>query len=241
MQRASGRPSRRLLLTPKRRLTTVGRRIHWTSTRATMPRVGIARCTSAEQDSSRALHGLSRRGFVDVRRDYGPYLETSLEAEPDFPDADGRRSLWMGEVGIRLVLQRLASSAGNLEQLARLIAANERDERRELMPGSPARCSPVELGLTPRASETAPEGSVMPTDCGRSTSTVGPTLPRAGARFRGVRRSRSATPATWRRRSKRYAVVENGFVNWPPLAGQPLDAAPTARSACSGATARRGS
>ena len=31
-----------------------------------------------------ALHRLARRGFVELRRDYVPYLERSLEAEPDF-------------------------------------------------------------------------------------------------------------------------------------------------------------
>jgi hypothetical protein len=51
-----------------------------------------------------ALHRLARRGFVELRRDYVPYLERSLEARPDFPDEDPERSLWMGETGIRLVL-----------------------------------------------------------------------------------------------------------------------------------------
>ena len=32
-----------------------------------------------------ALHRLARRGFVELRRDYVPYLERSLEAPPDFP------------------------------------------------------------------------------------------------------------------------------------------------------------
>src|SRR6266516_4013621 len=84
-----------------------------------------------------ALHRLARRGFVELPRDYVPYLERSLEAQPDFPDQDAERSLWMGETGIRLVLQRLAPSRANLERLSELIAANERDERCELMSGSP--------------------------------------------------------------------------------------------------------
>jgi len=50
-----------------------------------------------------ALHRLERHGFVELRRDYVPYLEHSLEAPPDFPDEDAERSLWMGETGIRLV------------------------------------------------------------------------------------------------------------------------------------------
>src|SRR5215211_1504987 len=72
-----------------------------------------------------ALHRLERRGFVELRRDYLPYLEQSLEAGPDFPDQDAERSLWMGGTGIRLVLQRLAPSAANLDRLSELIAANE--------------------------------------------------------------------------------------------------------------------
>src|SRR3954451_20291162 len=55
-----------------------------------------------------ALRRLALRGFAELRRDYVPYLEPSLEAEPYFPDKDPERSLGGGETGIRLVLQRLA-------------------------------------------------------------------------------------------------------------------------------------
>jgi hypothetical protein len=44
-----------------------------------------------------ALDRLAQRGFVELRRDYVPYLERSLEVEPDFPGEDAERSLWMGE------------------------------------------------------------------------------------------------------------------------------------------------
>src|ERR1700675_1613902 len=67
-----------------------------------------------------ALHRLARREFVELRGDYVPYLERSLAAEPDFPDEDSERSLWRGETGIRLVLQRLAPSQANLERLSEL-------------------------------------------------------------------------------------------------------------------------
>ena len=59
-----------------------------------------------------ALQRLALRGFVELGRDYVPYLERSLEAPPDFPDDDAERSLWMGETGIRLVLQRLRAVGG---------------------------------------------------------------------------------------------------------------------------------
>ena len=90
-----------------------------------------------------AFHRLALRGFVELGRDYVPYLERSLEAPADLPNDDAERSLWQGETGIRLVLQRLAPSQANLERLSELIAANERDERCELMFGSPARFSRV--------------------------------------------------------------------------------------------------
>ena len=82
-----------------------------------------------------ALDALQRRGLAAVRRDYVPYLEQPYE--PDFADYDHERSLWMGETGIRLVLQRLAPSAENADRLETLIRANAQDERREVMWGSP--------------------------------------------------------------------------------------------------------
>ena len=82
-----------------------------------------------------ALDSLQRRGLADLRRDYIPYLERRYE--PDFPGFDHERSLWMGETGIRLVLQRLSPSKENADRLAELIAANAEDERREVMWGSP--------------------------------------------------------------------------------------------------------
>jgi len=56
-----------------------------------------------------ALHRLELRGFLELRGEYVAYLERSLEAPPDFPDEDPERSLWGGEVGIRLGLQRRRS------------------------------------------------------------------------------------------------------------------------------------
>jgi hypothetical protein len=83
----------------------------------------------------RALDELRRRGLVELRHDYVPYLEQPYD--PEFPGFDEERSLLMGETGIRLVLHRLAPSAGNADRLAELIHANMRDERCELMWGSP--------------------------------------------------------------------------------------------------------
>ena len=84
-----------------------------------------------------ALRRLEGRGLVELERDYASYLEQSLTESPDFPDEDSRRSLWCGEVGIRLVLERLSPSSANRDELIRLIADNAHDERLELMWGSP--------------------------------------------------------------------------------------------------------
>jgi hypothetical protein len=172
-----------------------------------------------------ALHRLARRGLVELRRDYVPYLEQSLEAAPDFPDQDPERSLWMGEMGIRLVLQRLAPSQANLDRLSELIAANERDERCELMWGSPGTIlAGRELGLDVTASidwlreQRDAEGLWTQKLSGRSTRYLGPAHGFAGcvlALGDGAGVSQTL---------ERLAVEEDGLVNWPPVEGRRLDA-----------------
>jgi Lanthionine synthetase C-like protein len=170
-----------------------------------------------------ALHRLARRGFVELRRDYVPYLERSLEAQPDFPDHDPERSLWMGETGIRLVLQRLAPSQANLERLSELISANERDERSELMWGSPGTIlAGRELGLDVTASiewllgRRDDEGLWTQQMYGRTTRYLGPAHGFAGCVLAlGDVAGVSET-------LQRLAVEEDGLVNWPPLPGQRL-------------------
>jgi hypothetical protein len=164
------------------------------------------------------LHRLARRGFVELRRDYVPYLERSLGAEPDFPDQDPERSLWMGEVGIRLVLERLAPSQANLERLSELITANERDERCELMWGSPGTILAArELGLDVTAStdwlndRRDAEGLWTQQLYGKSTRYLGPAHGFAGCVLAlGDVAAVSETLG-------RFAVEEEGLVNWPPL------------------------
>jgi Lanthionine synthetase C-like protein len=171
-----------------------------------------------------ALQRLERRGFVELRRDYFPYLERSLEAAPDFPDEDAERSLWMGETGIRVVLQRLAPSQANLGRLAELIAANARDERCELMWGSPGTIlAGRELGLDVTASvewlrtRRDPDGLWTQRLDGRSSRFVGPAHGFAGCALAlGDGADVSET-------LRREAVEEDGLVNWPPLAGRRLD------------------
>jgi Lanthionine synthetase C-like protein len=174
-----------------------------------------------------ALHRLSQRGLVELRRSYVSYLENALNAEQDFPDEDGQRSLWMGEVGIRLVLQRVAPSAPNLDHLARLIAANERDERRELMWGSPGTIlAGRELRLDVSASvewlrgQRDEDGLWTQNLYGEKRRFLGPAHGFAGCAL-ALGDLPDVTETL-----RRHAVVEDGLANWPALAGRSLDAAP---------------
>ena len=167
-----------------------------------------------------ALHRLLRRGFVELRRDYVPYLERSLEAPPDFPDEDVERSLWTGKTGIRLVLQRVAPSAANLQQLSKLIAANARDERCDLMWGSPGTIlAGREVGLDVTASiewlqeQRDEDGLWTQHFRGQSNRCLGPAHGFAGCVLAlGDAAGVSET-------LRRFAVEERGLVNWLPYAG----------------------
>jgi hypothetical protein len=170
-----------------------------------------------------ALHRLARRGFVELGRDYVPYLERSLEAPPDFADENPERSLWMGETGIRLVLQRLAPSETNLQRLAELIEPVHDDERCELMWGAAGTIlAGRELGLDVsesvawlRAQRDA-DGLWTQRLSGKDTRYVGPAHGFAGCAL--------ALGDDVSETLRRLAVKEDGLVNWPPVAGWDLDA-----------------
>ena len=166
-----------------------------------------------------ALRRLEERGFADLRRDYVPYLEHSLQADPDFPDDDAERSLWMGETGIRLALQRLAPSRANLGRLSELIAANEREERCELMFGSPGTIlAGRELGLDVTASvewlqrQRDADGLWTQTLFGRSGRGLGPAHGFAGCVL-ALGDVSDVSPTL-----RPFAVEEDGLVNWLPYA-----------------------
>ncbi len=170
-----------------------------------------------------ALYRLAQRGFVELQRDYVPYLERSVDAPSDFPDKDAERSLWMGETGIRLVLQRLSASQGNVERLTELIAANARDERCELMWGSPGTIlAGRELGLDVTVSiewlhsRRDTEGLWTQQLSGRSSRLLGPAHGFAGVVLALGDVARVSETL------QRFAVEEDGLVNWPPEEGKGL-------------------
>ena len=182
-----------------------------------------------------ALTALQRRGLAELRRDYVPYLERP--SEPDWPDDDHERSLWMGETGIRLVLQRLAPSAENADRLETLIRANRRDERCELMWGSPGTMLAAgalhELSGEARWLDLWRESAVWlrgewdpETDLwtqrlyGRVDQHTGPAHGFAGC---VLALSLHADDELQRRAAaavRRYAVEEDGLANWPPATSQ---------------------
>jgi hypothetical protein len=179
-----------------------------------------------------ALDSLQRRGLCKLRGDYVPYLEQRYE--PDFPDADHERSLWMGETGIRLTLQRLAPSSENADRLHELIGANAQDARREVMWGSPgtmlAAAAMHDLTGEARWLDLWQEGAAwLRGEWDRQTGLwtqhlygqvrqlIGPAHGFAGCVLALSRDGddefhRRAAEAT-----RRYAVEEDGLANWPPL------------------------
>jgi Lanthionine synthetase C-like protein len=188
----------------------------------------------------RALDELQRRQLVELRRDYVPYLDR--EYIPDFPEYDHERSLLMGETGMRLVLQRLSPSTGNADRLAQLIGGNARDERRELMWGSPGTMlAAAALGDAtgePRwddlwkdsaawlEADWEPESGVWTQELyGSPSRYLGPAhgfagcmlALAAGSAVAGIHQRAAAV-------TRRYAVEDGGLANWPPLAGGDLRA-----------------
>jgi hypothetical protein len=184
-----------------------------------------------------ALDSLQRRGLCDLRGEYVPYLERRYES--DFPDEDDARSLWMGETGIRLTLQRLAPSTENADRLHELIAANARDERREVMWGSPgtmlAAAAMHDLtGETRwldlwrdsaawlRGEWDSETGLWTQQLYGRARQLTGPAHGFAGC---VLALSRDADDEFHRRAAeatRRYAVEEDGLANWLPVASDNL-------------------
>ena len=172
-----------------------------------------------------ALRRLRERGLAEVARDYVPYLEKSVGETADFPEEDSRRSLWMGETGIRLVLQRLAPSAENLGELVELISANARDQRRELMWGSPGTMLAARaLGLDVLWTESADwllgerdADGVWEQDLyGTRRRFLGPAHGFAGCVL-ALGDDPSAGDV-----ARRFAVEQDGLANWPALAGGEL-------------------
>jgi hypothetical protein len=179
----------------------------------------------------RALGALRDRGLADLRRDYVPYLEQPYDS--DFPEEDEERSLWMGETGIRLVRQRLAPSAENADRLEVLIRANVRDERCELMWGSPGTMLAADalheltgeerwLELWRESAEWLrgqwdPETDLWTQQLyGREDQIIGPAHGFAGCVLALAPRADEEVHRRAAAAMRRYAVEDDGRANWTP-------------------------
>jgi Lanthionine synthetase C-like protein len=166
-----------------------------------------------------ALRRLSEREFVELRRDYLPYLEQLT------PDAPGP-GLMLGETGIKLVQQRLSPSAATVDRLRELIAENVADEHRELLWGSPGTMLVAEeLGFDDLRRASAerlldardPETGLWTQHLhGKVEVLLGAAHGFAGCVLA------LGNVASAGETARRYAVVEDGLANWPPVAGEPL-------------------
>ncbi|MDX6657009.1 MAG: hypothetical protein QOH62_1802 [Solirubrobacteraceae bacterium] len=180
-----------------------------------------------------ALDSLQRSGLTELRRDYVPYLERPYE--PDFPEEDHERSLWMGETGIRLTLQRLSPSHENADRLYELIGANTRDERREVMWGSPGTMLAAgamheltgearwrDLWLESAAwlrGERDPQTGLWTQQLyGLVEQFIGPAHGFAGCVLALCRADDEELDRRAAEATRRYAVEEDGLANWPPIA-----------------------
>jgi Lanthionine synthetase C-like protein len=179
------------------------------------------------------LDSLERRGLVELRREYVSYLERSHD--PDFPDVDHERSLWMGETGIRLALHRLSPSRENADRLAELIAGNAEDERCEVMWGSPgtmlAAAAMHELTAEARWLDLWREGAAWLRDqwdpqtglwtqhlYGSVQQIIGPAHGFAGCVLALSRDADDELHGRAASTTARYAVEEEGLANWLPYA-----------------------
>jgi hypothetical protein len=173
-----------------------------------------------------ALRRLADRDLVELRRDYLPYLEQLT------PDAPGP-GLMVGETGIRLVQQRLSPSAATSARLRELIAENVTDEQREILWGSPGTMLVArELGFDDLWSESAeqllaardPETGVWTQHLyGKVETLLGAAHGFAGCVLALGDLDGAGETA------RRYAVLEDGLANWPPVAGGSLVANDTIR------------
>jgi hypothetical protein len=184
-----------------------------------------------------ALASLRQRDLADLRRDYVPYLERSYD--PDFPDFDHERSLWMGETGIRLALQRLSPSKENADRLAELIAGNAEDERREVMWGSPgtmlAATALHELTGEARWLDLWRESAAWLRDqwdpdtglwtqhlYGKVHQIIGPAHGFAGCVLALARDDDDELHRRAALTTARYAIEEGELANWPPSSTEGL-------------------
>ena len=209
---------RRSSQTPRRRSTTAGPTTRPTGRRrpAALRTVYLGGAGVVD-----ALHRLAQRGLVELQTRLRPVPRRSLEAAR-LPRRRSRAQPLDGR-DRHPARAAAARAVGGEPRPARGADRRERARRAlELMWGSPGTIlAGRELGLdVSDEHRMAARRSAMRTACGRRISTgTRSALPRAGARLRRLRARAGRRATASRRRSGRFAVDEDGLVNWPPVAG----------------------
>ena len=214
--------------TRRARSTTAGRRIRGTCSRARTRRRGsgrVRRRRGRRRGAPPARAARLRRAAAGLRPLSGATRSrlrpTSRTRTPSAASGRARRASGSCSSG-------LAPSQANLERLSELIAANERDERCELMWGSPGTIlAGRELGLDVTASiewlreQRDADGLWTQLLHGRSSRCLGPAHGFAGCALA------LGDVADVSETLQPFAVEEDGLVNWLPYAGmERLDVTP---------------
>ena len=167
-----------------------------------------------------ALRRLSERGLAELKRDYVLYLE---RLGPDEPGP----SLFAGETGMLLVRHRLAPSAASHDRLRELVAAHADEDHRELLYGSPGTMLVArELDFDDLWLQSAERlRAALDSKTGLWTQHFGGEAYRylgAAHGFAGCVLALGDVGGAGGT-ARRYAVVEDGLANWPPLADGGLE------------------
>ena len=163
-----------------------------------------------------ALRRLAERGLVGLRRDY--VSRTSRALEPDEPGPE----LMLGETGILLVRQRLSPSAANAARLRELVAANVGHEAPRAARGQPGDDARRDASSASTISGRRPPSGSSPRATPRPASGSRTSAARAGVYLGAAHGFAGCVLALGEvdgaaETARRYAVVEDGLANWPPL------------------------
>ncbi len=207
-----------------------------------------------------ALHALERAGAAELRRDWSAVaasLPEQFRRQPDFPEDEFVRGLWMGEAGVLLVAHSLAPSPDIEASLLDVVRVNIDHPSNELAWGAPGTMLAAQVmhertgdpawveawqASAARLWEQWGDGDLWLQDMlGRPTHVLGPAHGFAGnivvlARgdlLDGVRR------AELERRGvdvlAKYARLEDGCAQWPPALEPPRTRQPIRTQWCHGA------
>ncbi len=207
-----------------------------------------------------ALHALARAGAAELQRDWNPVaasLPERFRREPDFPDDEFVRGLWMGEAGVLLVAHGLAPSPGVEAALLEVVRGNRDHPSPELAWGAPGTMLAAQVMHERTGDQVWAEEWQTSADRlweqwgdsdlwlqhlrGRPTHVLGPAHGFAGnvlVLARGDLLERSRRSELERRTVDvlaKHAQRSDGLAQWPPALEPPRTAQPIRTQWCHGA------